>query len=138
MAGSFTSYMEDVVMNYIFGKGSYTPGSIYIGLSLANPGEGATGAACQEVPNTFGYARAITNPGDWTIASSGLINNQNTISFPAAVGGDWGLVTHFVLLNSPIYGSGSVLMYSDLVIPIIITNGSLPKFEPSRLFVSLG
>lgn len=137
MAGSFTNWMENRVMNFVFSKVPYTPGIIYVGLSRANPGEAATGGDCQEVPNNFGYLRVGTNPGDWTTSSGGSIHNNNAITFPSAIGGPWGLVTHFVLLSSIVYGGGNVLMYSNLIIPINITIGSLPRFEPSRLYISL-
>ena len=43
--GSFSNYWENKILNHIFGKSSYTPPAIYVGLSTADPLDNASGLA---------------------------------------------------------------------------------------------
>ena len=40
--GSFANYWENEILDHLFGKGSYTPPTIYVGLSTADPADDAT------------------------------------------------------------------------------------------------
>lgn len=133
---SFTNWMENVVLNHIFAKSTFSPWTIYVGLSSSNPGEGATGGNCKEMPDQRGYARVQTSSGQWTTSSGGVIYNAAEIVFNTA-SGNWGTVTHFVLTTSGSYGGGSVLLYGALYASRYIAAYSRPRFDPGQLSVSL-
>jgi len=109
---------------------------ISVGLCIENPGEGATGNNCHELPNTGGYERAITVAGTWNVSSGGIVTNTDTIVFNKATT-HWGNVTHFVLLDSTVYGLGDVIFYAELLTSKIITFGYTARFEAGLLEVSL-
>ena len=43
--GGFADYWEGEILDHIFGKGSYTPPTIYVGLSTVDPLDDASGLA---------------------------------------------------------------------------------------------
>lgn len=135
---SFSNVYENKVLDHLFSKGTpLTPMQpISIGLCIENPGEGATGNNCYELPNANGYARVVTVEGNWNISSGGIITNADTLVFNKATA-HWGVATHFVLLDSSIYGLGNVIFYAAFSTPKIITFGYTARFEVGMLEVSL-
>jgi hypothetical protein len=129
--GSFSNYWENKILDHIFGKASYTPSTIYVGLSTADPLDDGSGLA---EPSGNGYARAVTSTGDWNVASAGTIDNANTITFSEATG-NWGTITFFVLFDAAT--AGNMLAYGELSQSKVINSGDTGKFAAGDLDVSL-
>jgi hypothetical protein len=136
MAGSLTDYGENKVVDHITGKATWAAHTAYIGLLLADPGEGNSGAGWSEVANTNGYARKATAAGDWNVASGGAADNANPITFNSASGGSWGEVTHFGIFDSPVWGEGKLIGYGDLTTPKTIDDGDTPQFAAGELDIT--
>lgn len=136
---SLSNYMENVVLDHLFGKTvppEAWPASLWVALCTANPTDAGTGIACWEIPSAWGYARVATYSTTWNFwedAAAGGIKNAEVISFPKAVGGDWGLVTHFALLDDAV--GGNMIAYGELAAEMNVTAGSIPKFGPWGLTV---
>ncbi len=129
--GSFSDYWENEILDHIFGKGNYTPPTIYVGLSTADPLDDGSGLA---EPSGNSYARVQTSAGDWNTASGGTIDNANDITFPEATG-SWGTITHFGLFDA---ASGSnLLAHGTLSQSKSITTSDTAKFAAGDLDVSL-
>ena len=129
--GGFADYWEDKILGHIFGKGSYTPPTIYVGLSTADPLDDASGLA---EPTGNGYARVQTSASDWSAASSGSLDNAADVTFPEATG-SWGTVTHFALFDSA--SGGNMLAHGALSQSKAIGSGDAAKFAAGDLDVSL-
>jgi hypothetical protein len=129
--GSFSDYWENEILDHIFGKGDYTPPTIYVGLSTADPLDDGSGLA---EPSGNGYARVQTSTGDWTTASGGAIDNANDITFSEATG-SWGTITHFGLFDAA--SGGNLLAHGTLSQSKSITTGDTAKFAAGDLDVSL-
>ena len=129
--GSFSNYWENKILDHIFGKGNYTPPTIYVGLSTANPLDDASGLT---EPAGNGYARVQTYAADWNVASAGTIDNANEIIFPEATG-SWGTVTHFALFDT--VTGGNMLCYGALTQSRAIVSGDKARFAAGDLNVSL-
>jgi len=129
--GSFSDYWENEILNHLFGKGNYTPPTIYVGVSTADPGD--SGAGLTE-PSGGGYARRQTMSTDWNAAADGLLDNANTITFNVATG-DWGTVTHFALFDAAT--AGNMLVHGALAQAKVITNGDTLQFVAGDLHVTL-
>jgi len=125
--GSFSNYWENKILDYIFGKASYTPPTIYVGLSTADPTDSGSGLA---EPNGNGYARVQTAASDWNAASNGTVDNANDITFPEATG-SWGTITHFALFDAAI--SGNMLAHGALSQSKTIDGGDTAKFAAGDL-----
>lgn len=134
--GSFSNYLENQMLEHLFQKSYYTTEAFYVGLCNANPGELATGADCEELPNIEGYARVETINADWYFALNGTIENRNDITFPIATD-TWGIVTHFVILDSGVYGQGNVLVYGELWAPLFAASGSILRIPQLYLEVTI-
>ena len=129
--GSFADYWENEILDHIFGKGSYTPPTIYVGLSTADPTDDASGLA---EPSGNAYARVATVGGDWNVASGGVIANANDITFPEATG-SWGTITHFALFDAAT--GGNMLAHGALSTSKTIDSGDTGTFAAGDLDVTL-
>ncbi len=129
--GSFSDYWENEILDHIFGKGSYTPPTIYVGLSTADPAD--DGAGLSE-PSGNGYARAATAAGDWNSASGGSLDNANTVEFDEATD-TWGTVTHFALFDAA--SGGNLLAHGTLTQSKAVGSGDTVRFVAGDLDVSL-
>jgi len=129
--GGFSDYCENKILDHLFGKGDYTPPTIYVGLSAADPTD--SGAGLSE-PSGQGYARAVTTAADWNVAASGLLDNANVILLgPAA--GNWGTLTHFALFDAA--AGGHLLVHGALMQPKTVENGDSARFLSGELCVTL-
>ncbi len=129
--GSFTDYWEDKILDHVFGKGTYTPPTIYAGLSTADPLDDGSGLA---EPSDNGYSRVQTSASDWNAASGGSLDNANEITFAQATG-SWGSVTHFALFDAAT--GGNILAHGSLSQSTAIDVLDTARFEPGDLDISL-
>lgn len=126
--GSFSNYMETLVLDHLFWKDTYTEQFTYLGLCNADPGEGGTGEFSDELPHVDGYERVETHSALWNPSVAGLITNAAPLSFPMAEA-DWGLVTHLAIYDDGNYGQGNLLMSCEIQAPVFITVGTILKFD---------
>ena len=129
--GCFSDYWENKILDHIFGKGSYTPPTIYVGLSTANPTDSGSGLA---EPSGNGYARVQTSASDWNTASNGSLDNSGNITFAQATG-NWGTITHFALFDAAT--SGNMLAHGALNQSKSINESDTARFEAGELQISL-
>ena len=129
--GCFSDYWENKILDHIFGKGSYTPPSIYVGLSTADPSDADSGLA---EPSGNGYARVQTSASDWNTASNGTLDNSSNIAFSQATG-NWGTITHFALFDAAT--AGNMLAYGVLSQSKSISESDTARFEAGDLDISL-
>ena len=129
--GSFSDYLENELLDHVFGKGSYTPPTIYVALSTANPLDDGSGLA---EPSGNSYARVQTAATDWNAASSGFIDNATVIEFNEATG-SWGTITHFALMDAA--SGGNLLVHGALSTSKSIGTGDTAEFAAGDLDVSL-
>ena len=129
--GSFSNYLENELLDHVFGKGSYTPPTIYVALSTANPLDDGSGLS---EPSGNGYSRVQTSGTDWNAASGGSIDNAGEITFAEATG-SWGTITHFALMDAA--SGGNMLVHGALGASKSIGSGDTAKFAAGDLDVSL-
>jgi len=129
MAGSKSDYLENEVIDHVFGKGSYTPPTIYVALFTVAPTDVGGGT---EVSGGS-YARVATDSNDWDAAASGATANAGDITFPEATG-DWGEVVAFALFDADT--GGNMLYWGDLTASKSINSGDTAKFATGDLDVS--
>lgn len=129
--GSFCDFWENKILDHLFGKGNYTPPTIYVALSITVPTD--AGGNVTE-PSENGYERKATIAADWNVAVNGLIDNANDLAFPEATG-PWGTVTHFVLYDA--LTGGNALAWGALGASKTIDSGETTRFAPGDLDTSL-
>ena len=129
---SFGDYLEDEVLDHIFGKGAYTAPTIYIALSTADPTDDASGIA---EPSGGSYARKVTSGATWAAASGGAMSNAAAIEFTQA-SGDWGTITHFAGYDAA--SGGNMLFHGALTSPMDVDSGDTVSFAIGALDGTLG
>tara|TARA_R110002051_G_scaffold323386_1_gene416847 strand:+ start:1771 stop:2184 length:414 start_codon:yes stop_codon:yes gene_type:complete len=125
------------------------PSKIAIALCSGVPSDSDTGGTIPELPSgingsSTGYARIdLGDPatqGDtaWIYSQqdhslgSGLIKNSGNILFESALV-DWGHVSGIAIVDDSRYGSGNLLMHSQLNNPRVIYKGDAVKFDVTNL-----
>jgi hypothetical protein len=123
------------VMDYIFGKVTYTPPTNwYLGVStttIQNDGTGAT-----EPTTDPAYSRLIIPniKTSFTTASNGMV--QNSIAFQFSESQiDWGTVTDFLISDSAT--GGSVKLFGKLVLSRFVESGTLLFLEIGALQMTM-
>lgn len=131
MAGSFSDYLEDKILDHIVGKTSFTMPTAYVAASTADPTDDASGIA---EPSGDGYARVTTSGATWNASSGGATSNAAAISFPTATG-DWGTITHFALYDAAT--NGNMLAHGDLDTEQAISTNQILRFAAGDLDITL-
>lgn len=147
MAGAMSDYLENKIIDHIFRGVTYTlPSQISIGLTTVE----ANDAGFMVEVSGGAYARVNATPslaawsstfaaGSVTASSngnSGTTYNANTLTFPAPVGANWGVVNSFAIFDS--YTGGNLLFHGALTTPKTINNGdAAPSFSAAALSIQV-
>lgn len=128
---AFTNYLENILLNTIFGKLLYFPASsLTMGLSLADPTDDESGLS--EPGVVAGYWRIETYPSQWATAALGVVKNTAVLTFPTAVG-SWGELKFFALFDYT-----AMVIYGELDNYINIGIGEQPRFNIGQVTILLG
>ena len=133
MAGSLGNYLENALLNHVFGKASYTPPTIYVAVSTTDPLEDGSGIT---EPSGNGYLRVATAAGDWTTSTAGTLHNGNALVFPKATG-SWGTLYYFALYDATKAVGGNMLAHGSLDEGKTIGNNDTLQFPASALVVNM-
>jgi hypothetical protein len=133
MAGSFSDYLENKVLDHVLGGGDYTrPGTVYVALYTAAPSDSGGGT---EVSGG-GYARvAVTNnTTNFPAASGGAKSNGTVIQFPTATA-SWGTVVAVGIFDAA--SAGNLLAWADLTTSKTVGSGDTASFAVGGLSITL-
>lgn len=139
MAGSFSDFLELELLDHVFGNAAYTtPATLSFGLWTAALSDTSTGATAGE-PAGNGYARVgvTNNATNFPAAAAGAKSNGTAISGWAAVGGNWGTITHMGALDSGTTGAGNLLAWADLTVSKVINSGDTANIAINDFSVTL-
>lgn len=132
---SATHYLENAVLNHIFGGGDYTRSAqVEIGLSLTPVFEDGSGIT---EPGSGGYARVTVNndTNTWedalTVTQRGKKTNKIPFAFPEATG-DWGTLNYFFITDGT-----NVLGFGMLETPRAVYTGDQVTFAAGDLQITL-
>ena len=128
---SFSDYLENYVLNTLFGQESYWQPNLYLGLSRADPGEDESGLL---EPTGLGYVRIQVDASYWAYATTGIMTNGFPISFPEAED-DWGVISHFALFDADYYDM--MLIYGEVLPNRDVRMFDAPYFEAGQLQIKL-
>jgi hypothetical protein len=129
MAG-FSDYLEDKVLDHVFGGNAYTaPSTLYVALYTVAPsdtggGTEVSGGAYARQTATFSVSG--TNP---TTAS-----NTAAIEYPTATA-DYGTVVAVGVFDAS--SSGNLLAYANLSTSKVVSSGDIFRFNTGDLDITL-
>ena len=124
---SFTNFLETEILDHVFAGAAYTaPGTKYIGLFTAAPGE--TGGGTEVSGN--GYTRKSI-----AFATSGATTSNNAaVEFPTATG-TWGTITHVGIFDAAT--SGNLMVYATLTASKAVASGDVFRVPSGDLDITL-
>lgn len=132
--GSFTDYLENELLDHVFGGGDYSrPATLYIALSTTTISDDGTGMT---EPSGGSYARAAVtnNATNWPAASGGAKANGTAITF-AQASASWGTIIDFAIMDA--VSGGNMLGYGTLTTSKTIDSGDTPSFAIGELDITL-
>lgn len=128
--GSLTNYAELEVLDHILKTGSYSPpGTVYLALFTADPGE--TGSVAAEADYT-GYERAAITFG---AADARAITQNAQVNFPASTGGS-SVCSHWGLMAAGTKTVSDMIAYGAFTTPKTVTSGYQPFVATGKVVVS--
>ncbi|MDP3013343.1 MAG: hypothetical protein Q8M92_03815 [Candidatus Subteraquimicrobiales bacterium] len=138
MAGSFSNYAENKVLDHLVGKTSFTMPTVWVALVTTDATDASTGETLVEpATEDTAYARKSTAGSDWDAASGGATANAAAITFATATGEGWGTIIGFALVDSATVGEGNVLAWGELGVDKTISAGDTASFAIGDLDVTL-
>jgi len=124
---SFSNYLEDAVLNYVFrNSGTPTSTNVHLALFTVAPGEAGGGT---EVTGS-GYARQSTAFG---ASSGGAIANTAEEAFTAS-GGSFGTVVAMALFDA---SSGGNMIAYDVIDSAVVGDGDTISFAVGAIDITL-
>lgn len=150
MSTALSDYLESGLLHHVFkGQVFLKPNEISIALCSGVPVDADTGETIPELPSGIngsgtGYSRislgdpSVDGNTKWIFEQevadygSGVLKNSGSIVFEKALL-DWGFVSGIAITDDSQYGSGNLLMHSQLSNPRIIYKGDAVKFDVTNL-----
>jgi hypothetical protein len=137
MAGTFSDFLENELLDHVFAAASYSPPAThYIGLWTSALSDSSDSLSAGEVSGGS-YARvAVTaNATNWPAAAAGAIANGVQFNFPTATG-SWGTVTYGGIFDVA-SGAGNMLAWFDLTASKTIGSGDDSNFAVGDIDITL-
>jgi len=138
---SFSNYLEDKILDHVFGGSAYTAPTLYVAILTSTPDDASTGATMSEVSGSgTGYTRQTA-----TFSVSGTAPTQatNSAQLDWSATGSWGTVSHIAVLDSGTIGAGNILAYTNLqdasssARTVAVLNGDTFRINASALSIRL-
>ena len=126
---SFTNYLENAVMDHVFGAGTFAKPGRHVALFTAAPGEAGGGT---ELVNG-GYAR---QSAAFTVSGTAPTQATNTsaIEYPTATA-SWGTVTHVAVFDAAT--GGNMVAFAALSVAKTIGSGDVFRIPAANLTFTL-
>jgi len=130
MAGSFSDYTENKVLEHAVGKTAFALPTAYVALYTVAPTDAGGGT---EVTGG-GYVRVQTTGATWSTAASGAITNTNAVVWPQATG-DWGTIVAVGLHDA--LTAGNLLAWATVDTAKQIQTGQTASFASGDIDITL-
>ena len=128
MAG-FTTYLQQEILDHIFGNGAYSAPTVHVGLFTAAPSD--AGGGTEVSGNSYARVNASALFG---AASGTAVANDGAITFPTATG-SWGTITHFGVFDAST--AGNLLVWGAVTPNKAVGDGDTASFATGELDVTL-
>lgn len=128
MAGSFSDYAENKLVDHALGTTTFTkPTAVYVALFTAAPTDAGGGT---EVSGGS-YARVVAT---FSAASGGVASNSGTINFGTA-SASWGTLVAVGIFDAST--AGNMIAWADLAANKTVASGDAFQIDASSLSVTL-
>ncbi len=131
MAG-FSDYLEDKVLDHVFGGSAYTaPSTLYVALYTVAPTD--TGGGTEVTTTGTAYARQTAT---FSVSGTNPTTATNTaaVEYPTATA-NYGTVVAVGILDAS--SSGNLLAYANLDASKVVSSGDVFRFDAGDLDITL-
>lgn len=127
LTGAFSSYLRDVILNWLFRNGAWPTWDADLDISLHTGAPGLTGA--NEVSGgSYARVSVTRSTGNWALAGAGgTTSNTNQITFPAPSGANWGSVTDAGIWD----GGGTNFLFAATMADRTVNDGDAAPYIAS-------
>jgi hypothetical protein len=126
--GSFNDFLELELLDHVF-NAAYTPAAtVYLGLSIADPGDDGAGL---DEPSGNGYIRKAIA---FSAASSRSVTQNGIVQFNQA-SGPWGTLTHYGIFDAE--SGGNQLAHGALNESKVVISGNTPAVASTEVVISI-
>lgn len=133
MAGSFSDFLENELLDHVFGAAAYTaPATVYVALYTVAPTD--AGGGTEVTGGAYARVAVTNNATNFPAASGGAKSNGTVITFPTATA-NWGTVVAFAILDAA--AGGNFLCWADLAVNKTVNNGDTAEFAVNDLDITL-
>lgn len=135
MADAMSDYLENKTLDHTLGVTEYvySAGGNYIALfgTTSSLALLEAGTLTGEISGNA-YARTAVT---FTTAASGATDNTADVTFPAASGGNWGVIRYAAIMDAPT--AGNVLYYGQLTADKTVNDGDTIKFNTGTYDITI-
>jgi hypothetical protein len=133
MAGSFSDFTENELLDHLLSAATYTPpANVHVALFTAAPTD--AGGGTEVTGGAYARVQVTNNATNFPAAVAGSKSNGTVITFPTATA-NWGTVVAFALFDAAT--AGNMLIWADLTTSKAINNGDTARFDAGTLTVTL-
>ena len=133
MAGSFANFLEDELLDHVFGAAAYTaPATVYIALYTAAPTD--AGGGTEVTGGSYVRLTVTNNATNFPASSGGAKSNGVDFTFATATA-NWGTVVAFGIFDA--VTAGNLLAWADLTVSKAVNSGDTAKFNTGDLDLTL-
>lgn len=133
--GSFGDYLENKVLDHVFGAAVYTaPATVYVALYTVIPTD-ANASGTEVTGGSYARVAVTNNATNWPAASGGAKSNGTAVTFPAPTAA-WGTVVGFAIYDAATVGNQ--LAWGALTVNKTVNNGdAAPSFAIGDIDLTL-
>ena len=131
--GSLTDHAENELLDHIFNAAYSSVATVYLVLSTADPTDAATGASCNEHPDSAAYARATISFGT---AATRRITQDANVTFTKASGA-WSTISHWCIADNSGHGAGNILAHGAFTSSFTPVSGNTVQVASGQVWVQI-
>ncbi len=133
MAGSFSDFLEDEVLDHVFGAAAYTaPVTLYLALYTVAPSD--SGGGTEATGGSYARVAITNNLTNFPAASGGAKANGTAITFTTATA-SWGTCLAWALMDAS--SGGNQITWADMTINKTVDDGDTAEFAVGDLDITL-
>lgn len=133
MAGSFSDFLENELLDHVFGNAAYSaPATLYVGLYTVAPTD--SGGGTEVTGGSYARVSVTNNATNFPAASGGAKANGTAVTFVQATA-NWGNVVAFGIFDAS--SAGNLLAWADLTAAKDVDNGDTASFAVGDIDITL-
>lgn len=129
-----SDFTEILALNYLLTTESVSrPTAWYVGLFTVAPSD--SGGGTEISGNNYARQSVTFNPADQPSTGSTFVDNTATITFPTALGGNWGTIVAIGIYSA--VSGGDLYFHGNLTASKVVNENDTFQIQAGNLIISL-